>query len=112
MRRQAETAWFQSFLTFEPARVMRDVEQPILIVHGLLDTQVLPEHADRLLAMAQARDEGTVEIARLPRINHLLASAATGEPDEYGTLADKRVSTDVTDSLSGWLEKALAPDTR
>ena len=34
VKRQADTPYFQSFLTFDPAKHMKDVEQPLLIVHG------------------------------------------------------------------------------
>ena len=54
-RKQAETPWFQSFLAFDPSVVMRDVRQPILIVQGMLDTQVCPSNADRLEAIARNR---------------------------------------------------------
>ena len=40
MRKQADTPWFQSFLTFDPAKTIRDVRQPMLLVHGELDKQV------------------------------------------------------------------------
>ena len=56
LRRAADTPWFQSLLAFDPARVMKDVDQPLLIVQGELDTQVPPHHADKLLALAQARN--------------------------------------------------------
>ena len=55
VRHQADTPWFQSFLAFDPARIMRDVKQPVLIVQGELDTQVAPVNADRLEALARAR---------------------------------------------------------
>jgi pimeloyl-ACP methyl ester carboxylesterase len=112
MRRQADTPWFQSFLTFNPSRVMNDVEQPLLILQGSLDTQVLPENADRLQAMAQAREDGTVDVAKVPGVNHLLANATTGEVDEYGTLPDKRVSADVASAITAWLNKTLPPERR
>ncbi len=107
MRRQADTPWFQSFLTFDPARVIRDVDQPILIVQGELDTQVLPPNADRLAELARGRRERVVEVVKLPGINHLLAAAVTGEADEYGTLKEKRVSPDVANAIVAWLRQTL-----
>ena len=56
-RRQADTPWFQSFLAFDPAKIMPDVKQPVLIVQGELDTQVAPVNADRLQALAAKRQE-------------------------------------------------------
>ena len=85
-RKQADTPWFQSFLAFDPAKVMRDVRQPILIVQGMLDTQVPPANADRLEALARGRkNPPAVEVAKVPGVNHLLVPATTGEFDEYSS---------------------------
>jgi fermentation-respiration switch protein FrsA (DUF1100 family) len=105
LRRQADTPWFQSYLSFDPSRVMRDVDQAVFIVHGLLDRQVPPDHADRLEKLARDRRRGAVDVARLPGVNHLLIPAVTGEIDEYGTLKDRRVTPDVARSVSAWLMK-------
>ena len=110
VRRQAETPWFQSFLAFDPAGAMKDVEQPILIVQGALDTQVPPDHADKLEALARARKKnGGVELVKVPGVNHLLVPATTGEVDEYGRLGNVSVSPAVSDALTAWLKKTLAP---
>ena len=55
LRRQVDNPEFQSILTNDPAKIMPDVRQPILIVQGELDTQVVPSNADRLEALARAR---------------------------------------------------------
>ena len=92
MRRQADVPWFQSFLAFDPARVMRDVDQPVLVLQPALDTQVPPLNADRLEAAAKARRKAVpVEVITLAGLNHLLVAATTGEADEYGALKDKNV---------------------
>ncbi len=109
LRSQADTAWFQSLLAFDPAKVMPDVRQPILIVQGLLDVQVPPANADRLEALARARkNAGAVETAKIPGVNHLLAAAATGEVDEYASLRDKRVSPAVMTAVTSWLQKTFS----
>ena len=41
-------------------------------------------------------------------MNHLLAPAITGEVNEYGTLADRNVSKDITTAVSDWLKKTFA----
>ena len=107
LRRQADTPWFQSFLAFDPARIMRDVDQPLLIVHGQLDTQVAPSNADALEQLARTRRRGSVEVVRVPGVNHLLVPAATGETDEYGTLSDRTVSGAVTTAMTNWLQKTM-----
>jgi pimeloyl-ACP methyl ester carboxylesterase len=104
-RKQADTPWFQSFLAFDPARIMRDVKQPVLIVQGELDTQVTPANADRLQALAAKRKNAPrVQLARIPGVNHLLVPAATGETDEYTSLKDKNVSVDVSRAIVSWLQ--------
>ena len=51
--RQVDNAEFQSLLVSDPAKVMTDVRQPLLIVQGELDTQVAPSNADRLETLAR-----------------------------------------------------------
>jgi hypothetical protein len=108
-RKQADTPWFQSFLAFDPARVMRDVRQPVLIVQGELDTQVAPVNAGRLEALAgQRKNRPAAQVVRLRGINHLLVPATTGEADEYPNLKDKRVSAEVSGAIVSWLQMPLA----
>ena len=106
LRQQADIPWFRSFLAFDPMRIMRDVEQPVLVVQPLLDAQVPPINADRLEAAARARRKpAPVEVARLPGLNHLLVPATTGELAEYRTLTDRNVSPAVAGSIANWLQK-------
>ena len=59
LREQADSTWFRSLLLFDPAKVMPKVKQPMLIVQGDLDMQVLPHHADTLArARARAQEGG------------------------------------------------------
>jgi pimeloyl-ACP methyl ester carboxylesterase len=109
LRRQADIPWFHSFLSFDPAALMADVKQPLLIVQGLLDTQVPPSNADRLETLARVRKKsGPVEVVKVPGINHLLVPAMTGEADEYSTLKDRQVSPVVANAVASWLQKTFA----
>lgn len=109
LRRAADTAWFRSFLAFDPAVVMKDVRQPILIIQGELDKQVPPDHADKLAALAKARKKAAdVQEVKLPGINHLLVAAKTGDVDEYASLAPKTISPDVAAKIVEWLQPTLA----
>jgi pimeloyl-ACP methyl ester carboxylesterase len=109
LRKQAETAWFQSFLAFDPGKVMPEARQPILIVQGMLDTQVTSANADRLEALARARKNAPpVEVVKMPGINHLLLPATTGEFDEYSSLSDQRVSPAIAAAIASWLRKTFA----
>jgi pimeloyl-ACP methyl ester carboxylesterase len=106
IRRSVDNPEFQSLLTTDPAKVIPEVRQPILILQGTLDTQVDPSNADRLLTLAKARKNAPpVDFVKVPGINHLLEQATTGEADEYGSLPDKHVSKAVTQALVEWLQK-------
>jgi pimeloyl-ACP methyl ester carboxylesterase len=110
LRRQVDTPEFQSILAYDPAKIVPDVRQPILIVQGELDTQIDPVNADRLEALARKRKNAPgVEAVKVPGVNHLLVPATTGEVDEYGTLADKHVSARVVDAIAAWLNQTLKP---
>jgi uncharacterized protein len=108
--RRADTPWFRSFLTFDPEKVMKKIDQPILIVHGELDRQIMPSNADRLAAIAKARKGRAgqaVKAVKLPGVNHLLVPAQTGEVDEYNRLTDKVVSRDVVAAIDSWLKDTM-----
>jgi pimeloyl-ACP methyl ester carboxylesterase len=108
LREQAESTWFRSLLLFDPKKVMPKVKQPILIIQGDLDTQVLPHHADALGELARARKKAPpVEVLHLPGINHLLVPATTGEVSEYADLKDKTVTPAVTKAIVNWLSDSL-----
>lgn len=108
LRAQADTPWFASFLAFEPAKLMNDVRQPLLIVQGERDTQVPPHHADALAALARERKrQVAVEVARVPGVNHLLVPATTGEVTEYASLSTQQVSPEATGAIAKWLTATL-----
>jgi pimeloyl-ACP methyl ester carboxylesterase len=108
-RRAADTPWFQSLLMFDPVKVVDDVRQPLLFVHGELDKQVPVAHADRLADLARKQsDSKSVEVVIVRGVNHLLVPAITGEVSEYATLTDRNVSKDVSGAVSTWLTKTFA----
>ena len=109
-RRAADTPWFYSFLTFDPEKAMNETRQPVLIVQGELDTQVMPHHADKLAEMARDRKGAkvAVEVVKVPGVNHLLVPAKTGDVTEYSTLgSDAKVSPQVTGAVATFLTKVL-----
>jgi pimeloyl-ACP methyl ester carboxylesterase len=103
LRRQADTPWFASLLSFDPARVLKDVRQPILVLQGEADQQTAVHHADRLALVARARKKGgAVEVVTLPGIDHRLTSGTGPE--------DKRINPTATTALVDWLKKTLPPE--
>jgi uncharacterized protein len=112
LQRQANTAWFTSFLQYNPADAMKKVNQPILIVQGDLDRQVPTAHADKLAALAKARKKAAdVQVAKFATLNHLLVAAKTGEVDEYAKLESKAVAPEVSARIAEWLNTTMVPKT-
>jgi pimeloyl-ACP methyl ester carboxylesterase len=108
VRKQADTPWFQSFLMFDPARVIRDVRQPVLFIHGELDAEVPVSHLDRLGELAQKEGRSrSVAVVAVRGVNHLLTPAVTGDVAEYASLTNRNVSSDVTKAIAEWLTKAF-----
>lgn len=106
MRAQADSAWFRSLLLFDPAKALAKVRQPIFVLQGDLDQQILPHHADKLGELARARKKsGAVEVLHLSGINHLLVPATTGAVSEYSGLKDKTVTPAVAKAIADWLKK-------
>src|SRR5262245_18142660 len=69
LRRAVDNPEFQSVLSNDPAKVMPDVKQPLLIVQGELDTQVEPKNADTLEALARKRKNSPpVAVVRVPGV--------------------------------------------
>ncbi len=109
VRKQIDNMEFQSLLATDPAKIVPEVRQPMLIVQGELDTQVEPSNADRLAELASKRKNAPPpQVVKVPGVNHLLVAATTGEVDEYATLPDKHVSPLVSNAVVAWLQKTLA----
>ncbi len=107
LRRQADNPEFQSILQFDPSQVMPKVREPILIVQGMLDTQVEPVNADRLEALARSRKGRMTDVVRIPGVNHLFVPAESGEVSEYGSLKDKHIAPALASAIADWLQKTL-----
>jgi pimeloyl-ACP methyl ester carboxylesterase len=106
LRKQADTPWFKSFLSFDPAQAMRRVKAPVLILQGDLDKQVFSHHADKLGELARARDRKVeTEVVHLPGANHLLVKATTGEVSEYGNLESRTIVPEVAGAIAQFLAR-------
>ena len=112
LRETADTPWFRSFLAFDPADTVRRIRQPLLIIQGALDQEMLPHHAERLetIAGSRTRSGATVERVQLDGINHLLTPAETGSVEEYATLAQPQVTPAVVEAILDWIDRAVSGD--
>jgi len=111
IRRRVDTPLYRSFLTFDPAKTLARLRQPVLILQPLLDREVPAYHGEQLAQLARARQRAKeTQYVPVPGVNHLLARAESGEVAEYGTLTERSVSGSAIAELSAWLSKVLAPE--
>ena len=104
VRSAADTTAYRSLVTFDASRAMTNVKQPLLILQGALDKQVLPYHADKLAELARGRKKAaSVEVKQLPGVNHLFVPARTGDVAEYETLETKVISSEVASAIGAWV---------
>jgi fermentation-respiration switch protein FrsA (DUF1100 family) len=104
IRARVDSPWYRSVLMFDPAETLARVRQPVLVLQGELDKQVPPHHAKRLAELANARKKAPpAALTVIPRLNHLLVPAVTGDTSEYASLSDKRVSAEVGRAIGDWL---------
>jgi hypothetical protein len=105
--RQATSPWFKYFLFYDPAPAMERVKCPVLLVNGELDLQVLPDqNLPPLVAALKKGGNSDVKVVRLAGLNHLLQTAKSGLPTEYGQI-EETMAPAALDSVSSWLrEKA------
>jgi pimeloyl-ACP methyl ester carboxylesterase len=101
MRRRADTLLYRSFLAYDPAVPFKRLDQPLLVLHGEVDTFVPPDHAGRLVALATARKrKAPVDTERLPGLDHSLIDRTSRSLSVSGTVADV---------IGAWLQKVLPP---
>ena len=110
LQKAADTLMFRSWVEFDPAAAMKKADQPIIIVHGALDTTMPTLNADRLSMLSLARKTKSAPMTRkiiVPGMNHLLTPATTGEVAEYPSLPVRMISPAVAASLVEWLRVVM-----
>jgi pimeloyl-ACP methyl ester carboxylesterase len=110
LRRQADTPWFRSWLLFDPAEAINEIDEPILIIHGELDRELPVGHADRLEEFSRLRDEPDTHTRKVivTGMNHMLVPATTGEVEEYQTLSPEALSPEAVAAVLDWLRTTIA----
>lgn len=76
--------WMKCFLDLEPSVYLEKVKQPVLVLNGTKDLQVL--HYQNLPAIKKALKKGgnkSYEIHKIKGVNHLFQECKTGSPNEY-----------------------------
>ena len=100
-------AWLREFIAYDPLSVIPDVHQPVLILQGANDRQVLAHHARKLAAAFERAGNEQVTLRIYPSLNHLFLPSETGAVSEYGSLPDVSLGEDLLVEIGNWLVREL-----
>ncbi|MEO0629588.1 MAG: alpha/beta hydrolase, partial [Planctomycetota bacterium] len=103
MRGLTEQPWLRTFLELDPRPALREVTQPVLVLNGELDLQVLPDQNVPEIEKAMEHNSD-VEVRVLPGLNHLFQPAETGSPSEYATI-EITFDPGALEIVSGWVRR-------
>jgi fermentation-respiration switch protein FrsA (DUF1100 family) len=98
----APARYYLDLASYDPARAMRGVPTPLLVLQGLRDYQVTPDQLDDWLAALGSREDLVVQ--RYEGLNHLfLRGEGPPSPADYnhpGTVASQVIA-----DIAGWIVK-------
>ena len=99
---QLTSAWYRSFLNFNPQTELGKVSCPALLLHGTADTQV-PTATNLPLLKKGLKANKRANIQKLDGLNHDLQTAATEQALAAGTALDGAASPDALKIISEWV---------
>lgn len=100
--------WFRFFLTYDPARALRRIRCPVLVIYGERDLQVLPSQNARVVETAlRAGGNKSCKVVILRGLNHLLQTCHTGAPTEYGQI-EETIAPSALDLVKGWVHEVTS----
>jgi uncharacterized protein len=96
LRRQSDTPWFKSVLTYNPALVLPQVRQPILIVQADQDPDVPASEGDLLGQIANTRKKAApATVVHIPDVNRTLSDPKT-----------RAISEKLVSAVVDWIHKS------
>lgn len=95
--------WMRYFLGYDPLPALKRVHCPVLAVNGSLDMQVPADQ--NLPPIEAALEQGATsdyQVLRLAGLNHVLQTAVTGSPAEYGSI-EETISPSALQVIGEWV---------
>jgi pimeloyl-ACP methyl ester carboxylesterase len=92
--------WYRYFAAYDPGPALATLRIPVLAIYGGNDLQVPADQNSEALHRLQP----SAEIVILPGLNHLMQTATTGLPGEYGTI-EETVSPAALATVTDWVVK-------
>lgn len=97
------TPWYKAQVSYDPKKYLPKIKVPVLSITGSLDMLQTPETnlppIRNYLSQAPVEDYTILEI---PGVNHLMQTAITGAPTEYGQLKETFAPT-ILELISTWI---------
>lgn len=90
--------WYRWFVAHDPAPALAAVHVPLLAIYGGKDLQVPADQNAPVLA----RLLPAAGIVVLPELNHLMQTAGTGAPSEYGTI-EETIAPEALKTVVDWV---------
>ena len=105
---QKTNPWYDYFVDFDPAPVIKQIKCPALFLNGDKDSQVMAASnipAIRTLLSDnekhQLPDNQVIKV--YPGLNHLFQHCTTGMPAEYGSI-EETISEEVLHDIAEWIK--------
>ena len=103
--KQSASPWMRYFVLHDPAPALAGTHCPVLAINGELDLQVLPDQNLPVIEAALKKGGNKdYTITRMPGLNHLLQTAKTGLPGEYGQI-EETIAPAALDAITAWIRK-------
>jgi len=104
---QLQIPWMKAFLKLDPREALRMVEQPVLVLNGDMDLQVLHEQNIPEIKKALA-DNPDVTVRVFTQLNHMFQMCEIGSVAEYANISTT-IETEVLDQISDWILERFGP---
>lgn len=105
--RVLRSAWLRVFLTLDPAPYLAKLRVPVLAISGDRDRQVTPENLTAIEAALRRGKNPDATVKQIAGVNHLFQHAATGLPQEYGTI-EETIAPEVLQLVTDWVVQRAA----
>ena len=102
MTQSTRAPWIDAFLVLNPREYIDKVRCPVLAINGEKDTQVYP---DNLTVIKKHAPQAKTML--MPRLNHLMQHAVTGEVSEYDEIRET-ISPEVLDAIVNFIKDSTA----
>lgn len=102
------SAWLRFFGSHDPLETARRVHQPVLLLQGGDDQQVIASEAATLAQVFKAAGNPDVTMRVFPQLNHLFIHQPGGNPAGYTSLATNLADPRVLGAAADWIASHAA----